>query len=296
MNSFNRHFSGESEMSLYIAECEENFFSQIRSATGKICSDRSIKFILLSGPSCSGKTTTAGKIKEELTAFGKKVKVISLDDFYYSREYVNGNDIDFESAEALDINYLSECINNISKNKETKLPIFDFVSGRCSEYESFKSSDDTVILFEGIQALYPEVSSLIPAQNRKIVFVNVFNDFFAYNRAFTREEIRFWRRMIRDFKFRGASPDTTLKLWGNVVKNEKKNIIPTIPMADVKIDSFLPYEINVIGRFLIDEITYDPQNKREARLLETFRQIFENIPQIPSKLVPDNSVFREFIG
>ena len=296
MTNFNRRFSSEAEMKLYISECEENYYSQIKSATEKICKDNSIKFILLSGPTCSGKTTTAGIIKKELTTSGKKVKVISLDDFYHSREYVNGNDIDFESAEALDVSYLSECINNISKNREAKLPIFDFVSGRCSEYESFTSSDDTVILFEGIQALYPEISSLIPAENRKIVFVNMFNDFYAYNRAFTREEIRFWRRMIRDYKFRGASPDTTLKLWKNVVKNEKKNIIPNIPMADVKIDSFLPYEINVIGRFLINDISYYPSNKREMRLLETFKQVFDPIPQIPYELVPKNSVFREFIG
>lgn len=296
MNNINRSFSDLSEMETYIADCEENFFSQVKAASLEICGDKSVKFILLSGPTCSGKTTTAGKICEELEKAGKNVKVISIDDFYLSRDFINGENIDFESAEAIDLDYFAECIEKLSAKKPTQLPVFDFVSGVRTGYVNFTPTDDTIIVFEGIQALYPEIASLIPSESRKIVFVNVFDDFYAYNRAFTREEIRFWRRMIRDYKFRGASPDTTLKLWQNVVANEKKNIIPNIPMADIKIDSFLPYEINVIGRYLTKEITYDINNKNETLLCDTFRHIFDTIPQIPGELVPSTSVFREFIG
>jgi uridine kinase len=113
---------------------------------------------------------------------------------------------------------------------------------------------------------------------------------------FEKREIRFFRRLIRDFLFRSATPERTLELWQGVVENEEKNIIPNENNADYVINSFLPYELGVIKPYLLDVVSYDLTKEHEKELYEKICFEFKNVVEIPSRFVPTDSVFREFIG
>jgi uridine kinase len=107
---------------------------------------------------------------------------------------------------------------------------------------------------------------------------------------------RFLLPCRRDFLFRNATVSRTLELWDGVVENEEKNIIPNGKKADYIINSFLPYELNIIKNYLFQAVKYNDSIGKEGDLLQMIKQKFENIPEISSHFVPQNSVFREFIG
>ena len=129
-------FSGEEDKRAYVAECEKKFEHALDCAVEKIISAESNRIITLSGPSCSGKTTTANKIVSEFEERGKRVHVISIDDFYYDRDYLikqaekNGTNLDFDSAETIDLDELEMTIESIFCEDSVKIPVFDFKSGK----------------------------------------------------------------------------------------------------------------------------------------------------------------------
>ena len=185
-------------------------------------------------------------------------------------------------------------MNNILEGKETKLPQFDFVSGnRKGEYETNIPHEKGIVVFEGIQAMYPEITEILPAESSVSVFIDMLEDVYAYGNLFTRRDIRFFRRLVRDFQFRDASVEKTVSLWKNVALNEQKNIYPYSFGAKYTINSSLLYEFNVIKKYLLNMLEYSEDTKEIQKEIE---QKFKNIPDIPSELVPNDSVFREFIG
>ena len=148
---------------------------------------------------------------------------------------------------------------------------------------------------EGIQAIYPEIRATLP-EGSKSIYISVENDVFAHGIFFDKRDIRFFRRLVRDYLFRNASPERTLELWAGVVANEDKNIIPYGHQSDFIINSFMQYELGVIKPFLLNTIQYDMQKPCELELYQKLDEKFQKIPEIPEKFVPENSVFREFIG
>ena len=185
-------------------------------------------------------------------------------------------------------------MENILSGKETKLPKFDFVSGnRCEEYETYVPHEKGIVVFEGIQAMYPEITDILPSDSCVSLFIDILEDIYAYGNLFTHREIRFFRRLVRDFQFRDASVEKTCRLWKGVVENEQKNIYPYTFNAKYTINSTLLYEINVIKKYLLDMLEYD---EGTMHIYEKIKEGFKNIPDIPSELVPQESVFKEFIG
>lgn len=301
MTEYARHFSGEEEMRSFISECEKIYKDQINSVASGILSSCETRFIMLSGPTCSGKTTTSKILIENFEKHGKNVRAISIDDFYKSRDELialagENGEPDFESASAIDIAYFSECVEKMLAGREVMLPVFDFVAGERTEYLKYVPSEGDMIIFEGIQALYPEITENIPRDKRKSVFISVADDLWAYGKGFDRELIRFLRRLVRDYQFRASSPHRTLFLYRGVLQNEHDNLNLLSKNVDYNINSLLLYELNVIKKYVLELVEYDPEMPDEIKLFEYLQKLFADVPQMPSALVPADSVFREFIG
>ena len=290
-------FENERQTRDFVMEAEKKYKDQVLHVAKQIAKLPNIKFLTLAGPTCSGKTTTSYILEQELARLGLTVKIISIDDFYRNRDDIFEDEKpDYESISALDFDVFVDCVGKILDGKTVMLPKFDFRSGHRAGYETYTPQANEIVIFEGIQAIYPEIVATIPADTARSIYINAADDVTAYGVFFAGREVRFLRRLVRDYLFRGASAARTLELWEGVVANEDKNIIPYGKNADFIINSFLTYELNVIKPYLLDVIKYCDETPCEVELLATLREKFRQIPEIPSSFVPSDSVFREFIG
>ncbi len=290
----------------YVLECEAEFEEQLDSAVKDIANRLNAvpdtRIITLSGPTCSGKTTTAGKIISELRGMGIRIFVISLDDFFKTVEcdinsYSESNSkLDLDSVEAIDIVYLRRFISGIFKCENVYLPHFDFKKQRCISYRLLESGRYDVFLLEGIQAMYPDVRALLDGRPYISVFTNAASGIRVGDVFFDCREVRLMRRILRDNLFRSASVEFTMQIWRNVIANEEESIFPNEKYADIILDSTLAYEPSVIKApllGLLHKVSLDFPFYSE---IENLIKKLERIPDLSESFVPEKSVFREFIG
>ena len=298
MKELNITFKSEEEKIEFVKECENDFEKRLLEATQRIVRSN-INCVLLSGPTCSGKTTTAKKLIDDFTEVGKEVIVISLDDFFKERDdgriVNNDKKLDYDSVDVLDLELLTKCIKNAHVGNTITVPIFNFLTQKRNGENKYYINENTVLLFEGIQAVYPEVTSLFDREYKGI-FINVNEDVCLNGVFFSRFDIRLIRRLVRDRKFRGATADFTLYLWETVRKNEDKSIYPYTHVCDVKLDSFMCYELFLMKKY-IKEVLSEVDNKslyyEKARsLLEKFN----NLDDINYDYIPKDSLYEEFLG
>lgn len=294
---YNNVFQNENEIREFVIRAEEHYKKQVLDIADDIAEQDNIRFLTLAGPTCSGKTTSSYILEQEFENKGISTKIISIDDFYRSRyDIADDEKPDYESITAIDLLLFKECVDKILKGKTAQLPVYDFVTGAREKYISYEPKTNEIIVFEGIQAIYPEIVALLPKEAMRSIYISVDEDVEAYGVLFEKREVRFLRRLVRDYLFRSATPERTLELWKGVVDNEDKNIIPYENTADYIINSFLPYELGVIKPYVLQKIEYDLENKNEKQLYEKLQREFADIIEIPSRFVPQDSVFREFIG
>jgi len=293
----------EAEMREYADECEKVFEDQLDRAVEKLISEPELKIITLSGPTCSGKTTTAEKIIKDLAEVGKRVVVVSIDDFFHGApEDIRESflqkkpEVDFDSIKAIDLECFVRCSDDIFEGRDTMLPIFDFKTTRRTGYRKLEAKSYDIVIFEGIQAVYPEITDLLAVHGYESIFTNVWDDLRVNGVFFDRREIRLMRRIVRDYRFRNASLPLTMFLWDSVVKNEDINILPYADNADIKINSLLPYEIHLLKEPLCEILDGLPEENEYYGFAAELKKKFEVIPVIPSKFVPECSVYREFLG
>lgn len=294
---YNNVFQNENEIREFVIRAEEHYKKQVLDIADDIAEQDNIRFLTLAGPTCSGKTTSSYILEQEFENKGISTKIISIDDFYRSRyDIADDEKPDYESITAIDLLLFKECVDKILKGKTAQLPVYDFVTGAREKYIPYEPKTNEIIVFEGIQAIYPEIVALLPKEAMRSIYISVDEDVEAYGVLFEKREVRFLRRLVRDYLFRSATPERTLELWKGVVDNEDKNIIPYENTADYIINSFLPYELGVIKPYVLQTIEYDLENKNEKQLYEKLQREFADIIEIPSRFVPQDSVFREFIG
>ena len=292
-----KKFDSTEEAKNFVTETEREFEAYLDRSIEKICSIPDIKTVALSGPTCSGKTTTAKKLIEDFSKHGRNVHVISIDDFFCD---VHISDIgdespDFDSIDALDLDMFISCTQDIFADRATKIPRFDFITGKRSGFYEFDPDPDGIYIFEGIQAIYPEITAVLSGERSRSICICPRSSLNVGGTVFEPNEIRLMRRIVRDRNFRGASPEYTMFLWENVRKNEDKNIFPHMGTEDVSIDSTIPYEINILTQFLrpmLDTIKEDSKYYREA---ERLMKKTEGIQSIPSIFVPNGAMYYEFI-
>lgn len=306
MKKFNTKINSKEAARRLVNFSEDAFSASLDHAVETIVkqhigeNSEAIKIITLSGPTCSGKTTTANRLIHRITETGYHAVVMSIDDFFLDRERtndINSEKPDYDSVKAIDLEEFGLCVERLREGKPTLIPHYDFSTGKRDSYTEYYPSQRDIYIFEGIQAVYPEVVQLL-GKNYKSIFIHVEEDVCADGVTLTRHEIRLLRRIVRDYKFRNAHPEFTLFLWENVRENEERNIYPNAAHCDVVIDSFLTYELFVLAGNvlpLLDGIPADSPYRAEADILADKLSHFRN-PYFDESMIPSNSVFREFIG
>lgn len=284
----------------YIYRCEQVYDQQLCFTCEAIIASGA-KIITLCGPTCSGKTTTANKLFAYLTEMGKTVHVISFDDFYFDRDVIaqkceeRGVALEYESAFTLDLSLLSCVLKDISLGKDVLVPIYNFSSGKRNGYVEHHLTGEDIFIFEGIQALYDEVSVLYNHVHHFNVYISVEDGISFGDFSFDKETVRFLRRIVRDFKHRAASVDFTCSIWKTVRENEEKNIFPNIEKADIKINSTLGYEINVLKYDAESILKTVSVSSPYYYIIKQMSEMLSRISLIAEESVPSDSVLREFI-
>ncbi len=286
----------------FVLKCEQRYNNIIEDIAKRIVEDKGREIVMLAGPSSAGKTTTARKLCENLNKKGVKTYVLSLDDFYLNREdipYLPDGTQDYETVYALDLNLFTECVNKLLMGETVKNPVFDFTTGKRSdkEFNEITLGKEDVVIIEGLHALNPVITEKIQGKLLKI-YINVSSRIYDNkgNIILNKRNMRFVRRMVRDYKFRDSSVDNTYKLWRNVTAGEDKYLFPFRDNADIKVNTIHLYESCVLKSQalpLLYESDISDEYKDDAKKLCKALEKFEDI-NISS--VPEDSLLREFLG
>ena len=296
------YYKGESDKRHYIATCEAAYRRQVTDVVQKLLQQRQPRILTLCGPSCSGKTTTATKLTEQLTSLGHPVHTVSIDDYYLDREVLlaraasRGGKTDFESAEAIDLKLLEQTFAAIRSGGAVTVPRFDFRSGKRCGFRTFDPGDADIFLFEGIQAFYPEVTALFGDVPHCSVYISVGDRLEYEHRTIPGDEIRLYRRIVRDYNFRSATPVFTLDLWESVRENEIKRILPYSKYADFSISSLMGYEISMLKPFLFSLLADIPDSSVHYRFARRVLERYAYLPTIGKHYLPKDSLYVEFLG
>lgn len=260
-----------------------------------------IRVVLLSGPSSSGKTTTARKLSMFLKSFGYNPVALSIDDYFVERKNTprlpNG-DYDFESIRAIDVDLFNDNLNRLLEGEEVKIPTFNFKKG-VKEYlgNTLKLGDKDILIIEGLHALNDELTYDIDKDKKYKIYVSPLTDLNIDNyNMVSNSDLRLIRRILRDNRTRGYSAEHTISTWQNVRDGERKYIYPNHSNADVVYNTSLIYEIGVLKLYvlpLLYEIDSKSPSYYEAVRLINFLGMFS---AISSEEIPSESILREFIG
>ncbi|MBN1926168.1 MAG: nucleoside kinase [Prolixibacteraceae bacterium] len=264
-------------------------------------SKKKIRLVLIAGPSSSGKTTFSKRLAIQLSVCGKTPRALSIDNYFVDREHTpldeNGN-YDFESLDAIDINFFNQQLIDLLDGKNVELPKFDFSTGqRTFTGKTMQLGSDDILIIEGIHGLNPDLLPGIDSSVTYRIFVSALTSISIddHNPISTTDN-RLIRRIIRDAKYRGYSALETLRRWESVRKGEEINIFPHQENADVMFNSALLYELAVLKKYLEPLLKTVPENQPEyaesLRLLK-FMNYFKNIDDGE---IPPTSLIREFLG
>lgn len=260
------------------------------------------RFVTLAGPSCSGKTTASKKLELALEHSGREVHSVSIDDFYFSRDVLQnrtpGIVPDYDSPDTINVDELSSVISSIMEqgNGEIDLPTFDFLVGSRVDSRHTKFTENDIFIFEGIQAMYSNVSPLFSGVPTARIFINVTEGINCGGRVWEPDNIRLLRRLVRDFYKRGADPDFTMDLWKNVRSNEAVHIYPHASEADYFINSVMPYELGMLKGRLISILSRADLSPEYNGFRRTVLDAFDEVDHIDEKLISPDSLYNEFIN
>lgn len=299
MKSYDIRVASRDEAQRLVSECETSFRSRLDETVESVLSRDGLRIVTLSGPTCSGKTTTASRLIEEIAASGHHAVVISIDDFFHDRQDRNRVDIappDYDSVEAIDLDYLSVFLSRLQSGQSVLVPKYDFSKTRRVGYHEYIPDPLDIYIIEGIQAVYPEITSRLDTHCS--IFISVEDDVMLNGVYFERHEIRLLRRIVRDKLFRGATPEFSLHLWESVRANEERSIFPNCRSCDLYIDSFLPYELFILRELAIPLLSDVPSDSKRRCEADVLLEKLAALPVQPfdDRMIPKASVFREFIG
>jgi uridine kinase len=260
-----------------------------------------VKFVMIAGPSSSGKTSFSHRLSIQLKTLGFKPHPIAVDDYFVNREDTprdEKGDYNFECLEAIDVKLFNDHMCRLLAGEEVDMPTFNFKSGM-REYRGnkLKLGPDDVLVIEGIHALNDKMSESLPTESKYKIYISALTtlNIDEHNRIPT-TDARLLRRMVRDFRTRGNSATRTIQMWSSVRKGEEENIFPFQENANAIFNSALIYEIAALKSFaepLLYSVPSGTPEFYEARRLLKFLEYFL---AMDTAKIPTNSIAREFVG
>ncbi len=286
----------------FIELCTQEYEKRISLAVDNILKDNTVDIVMLAGPSSSGKTTTARKLCEGIKARGGNAYIISLDDFYFNRDDIpiNSDGLpDYENITALDIPLIKKTFNSLISERSAAVPVFNFQTGKREEKGNLLHiDDDDVIIVEGIHALNPLITDEVDSTHVYKIYISVSSRFVDDDPKvlLSKRNIRFIRRMIRDYQFRASDVENTCFLWQGVLKGEDKYVFPYKNQADEFINSIHPFEECIFkskATELLSGVRSDSEYYAQVSELLSAVSRFETLS---AQLLPEDSLLHEFIG
>ena len=260
-----------------------------------------VKFVMIAGPSSSGKTSFSHRLSIQLKTLGKTPHPIALDDYFVNREFTprdENGDYNFECLEAIDVKQFNDDMSRLLAGERVELPSFNFKTGKREYKGNFKQlGKDDILVIEGIHGLNEKTSYALPEESKYKIYISALTNINIdeHNRIPTTDG-RLLRRMIRDARTRGAGARQTIDMWGSVRRGEEQNIFPFQEDADAMFNSVLIYELAVLKQFaepLLFQIDKGEPEYYEAKRLLKFLEYFLGVT---SESLPNNSLCREFVG
>lgn len=291
--------SGSVNELILVQEAEQE--RKIGEIAKQIVERGNVKFVMIAGPSSSGKTSFSHRLSIQLRTMGKVPHPIALDDYFVDREMTprdeNGN-YNFECLEAIDVKQFNEDMIKLLKGERVELPTFNFKIGKREYKGNYKQlGSDDILVIEGIHGLNEKMSYSLPEESKFKIYISALTTLNVdnHNRIPTTDG-RLLRRMVRDARTRGTSAQGTIRMWPSVRRGEEENIFPFQEEADAMFNSAQIYELAVLKTFaepLLFQIPKDSPEYYEAKRLLKFLDYFL---AVPSESLPHNSICREFVG
>lgn len=262
------------------------------------------RIVMMSGPSSSGKTSSSLRIAQQCVAIGLIPKVIELDNYFVPREKTprdENGEYDFEALGAMDIELLGNQLNDLLSGKEVELPRFDFVNGRqLFEGNRLKLGDEDVLFMEGIHALNPALTPGVDQDRIFRVYISALSSLDGGEKVHnSTTDKRLLRRIVRDNRTRGISPEDTLVRWPSVRRGETLNIFPYEENADIVFNSSTLYDMPLL-KYYAEPLLYgilegSPAYDKAQSLLDMLSHVTALKPS-EIAAIPPTSIMREFIG
>ena len=297
LNEAISHGKGHELILLQEALMEE----RIGSIAAQIAASHDKKFVMIAGPSSSGKTTFSNRLAIQLRAKGLNPHPIGLDDYYIDRDKCprdENGEFDFECLEAIDVEKFNEDMTSLLNGEEIPMPSFNFKTGR-REYrgKKLKLGENDILVIEGIHGLNDKLSYSLPAESKFRIYISALTQLnIDEHNPLPTTDGRLLRRIVRDARTRGTSAQETLGMWASVRRGEEKYIFPFQDSADVMFNSALVYEMAVLKVYaepLLFQIPRDCEEYLEAKRLLKLLDYF--LP-LPTEEIAHNSLVREFVG
>jgi uridine kinase len=260
-----------------------------------------VKFVLIAGPSSSGKTTFAHRLAIQLRSFGLVPHIISLDNYFVDRAKmkvdIDGN-YDFECLEALDVEQFNDDMNDLLDGETVEMPTFNFKSGK-REYKgnTLKLGENDILVMEGIHCLDPKLTPDLADENKFRIYTSALTslNIDEHNRI-PSTDARLLRRMVRDARTRGYSAQETIRAWKKVREGEEQYIFPYQDDADVTFNSVLIYELAVLKQFAEPQLFRVEPGEPEYNEVKRLLKFLDYFVGVDTAAVPKNSICREFVG
>lgn len=291
--------NGDYEDMILVSEAMQE--RNIANIAVNIAKQSDVKFIMIAGPSSSGKTSFSHRLSIQLKSLGYRPHPIAVDDYFVNREDTpkdENGDYNFECLEAIDVKLFNHDMNRLLKGEEVELPSFNFKTGK-REYRGnkLKLGPDDILVIEGIHALNDKMSKTLPTESKYKIYISALTtlNIDEHNRIPT-TDARLLRRMVRDFRTRGNSAQQTIQMWGSVRRGEEENIFPFQESADAIFNSALLYEIAALKSFAEPLLYSVPEGTNEYLEARRLLKFLEYFLCMDTSKIPSNSIAREFVG
>lgn len=294
----------ECDAEAFVNDCEEHYHRQLHLVADQIAANCKRKpVVLLNGPSSSGKTTTNDRLGRILELAGIHAHMISMDDYYrtsgtYDIPFDEENGVnDLESPECMDLDLLRDHLTRLVAGEEIMVPRFDFETRTSHRNErAVQLHKDEIVMIEGIHAFNPVIMGDLE-KHATSVYLSVASVLFTdRNVRVEPHMLRFLRRAMRDSLFRSSPVEYTLKQWNSVRRGERLYISPYRGQADLTVDTYLPYETNILMQYLSEKLQVEEKMLEQADLAP-LSAILDKVSPIDYKpYMPEDSVLHEFIG